>query len=278
MATKNEQGISEIVKKYKAYCANIFEVYEDFLFQEFYLPEIHKRLKRNSIPLMNFENIYSGNITTFRKELIYGVISRQQRKTIGERALMSIVSTTEDFLQKIIFRVYRDFEYKLKGNDDNNSTESLKQQEKLLNIIISSNSKDEIINRFAEEKIRNIFYGNPIDFFEKDKAKLGFERYFQQNYQTALNEYQEITARRNIFAHNNGCVDRKYIREVVGCTFVLDEKIAITKDYLRESIFLLHGLSTIVVNEVLKKNYGSVGLKTQYQDYITKFDMKYMGR
>jgi hypothetical protein len=29
-----------------------------------------------------------------------------------------------------------------------------------------------------EEKLRGIFYGNPIEFFRKDKVQLGFENTF----------------------------------------------------------------------------------------------------
>ena len=179
MATKEEQGISEVINKYKAYSADIFEIFEDYTFQEFYLPEIHKQLKKNTIPLMDFEAIYSNFKAPFKKQFIYGVINRQQKKIIGGQALLSAVSATEDFLQKVTFRVYRDFEGKLET-----SMETPEQQSKLLKIIINSNDKTEIIGRIAEEKIRGIFYGNPIDFFEKDKAKIGLNNYFKDNFFT----------------------------------------------------------------------------------------------
>lgn len=273
MATKEEQGISEVVKKYKGYCADIFETYEDFTFQEFYLPEIHKQLKKNTIPLMDFEAIYSNYKTPFKKELVYGVINRQQRKVIGERALLSAVSATEDFLQKVTFRVYRDFEGKLET-----SMEPPEQQSKLLKIIINSNDKTEIIGRIAEEKIRGIFYGNPADFFEKDKAKIGLNNYFKDNYKLALDEYKEIIARRNVLTHNSGKVDRKYLREVRNPTYSLGEKVGIDKLYLKNSIFLLHGLSTLVVEQVIKNNYGALNLKEKYKTYIKAFDKKYKGK
>jgi len=274
MATKNEQGISEIVKKYKAYCADIFEAFEDYTFQEFYLPEIHKQLKKETIPLMDFESVYPSNNTPFRKKLVYGVIDRQRRKIIARQTLLTAVSVTEDFLQKVAFRVYRDYEYKLET-----SMETPEQQSKLLKIIINSSDKTEIIGRIAEEKIRGIFYGNPVDFFEKDKARIGLNTYFKDNYPLALEEYKEVIAMRNILTHNNGKVDRKYIREVNNSTFSLGDTVTISKTYLKDSIFLLHGLSTIVVEQVIKNNYGAIKLKEQYTNsYIRAFDKKYKGK
>ncbi len=273
MATKEEQGISEIVKKYKAYCADIFEAFEDFTFQEFYLPEIHKQLKKEIIPLMNFESVYSNTMTPFKKQWVYGVIHRQQRKIIGQRALLYVVSVTEDFLQKVTYRVYRDFEDKLET-----TMETPEQQSKLLKIIVNSSDKTEIIGRIAEEKIRGIFYGNPTDFFEKDKARIGLNNHFKINYKLAIEEYKEIIARRNVLTHNNGKVDRKYIREVKNSTYLLNDKVSISKTYLKDSIFLLHGLSTIVVEQVIKNNYSATKLKEKYDRYIRAFDKKYKGK
>jgi hypothetical protein len=273
MATKDEQGISEIVKKYKRFCADIFETYEDYLFQDFYLPEIHKQLKNGTIPLLNFESVYSTNVTPFKKDYAYGVISRQHRKIIGPRALLSAVSTTEDFLQSVIFRVYRDFESKLETE-----IETSEQQEKLLKIIVSSNDKSEIIERVAEEKIRGIFYGNVADFFIKDKAKIGLGSRFKDNYKLAMQEYKEIVTRRNVLTHNQGYIDRKYLREVKNPVFTLDAKVTVTKTYLRDSIFLLHGLATLVLEQVIRSNYSAIKLRPKFDSYIIAFDKKYKGK
>lgn len=270
MATEQEKAIADIIKRYKSYCAEIFEAYEDFLFQEFYLPEIHKNVKSGNFPIMDFESVNNNKKTKFRKDLIYGVISRQKLKIIGPRALLTSVSATEDFLQDVTFRVYRDFEGKLET-----TMETPEQQSKLLKIIVDSQDKTEIISRIAEEKIRGIFYGNPADFFLKDKARIGLNNHFKDHYKLAIDDFKEVIARRNIFTHNNGYVDRKYIREVKNPTLSLDEKVKITKQYLKDSIFLLHGLSTIVVDQVIKNNYGATKLKNKFEAYIKSFDKKY---
>jgi hypothetical protein len=156
--------------------------------------------------------------------------------------------------------------------------ETVEQQSKLIKIIIESNDKSEMVWKIAEEKIRGIFYGNPVDLFEKDKAKIGLNNHFKDNYKLALQEYKEVIARRNIITHNNGKVDRKYLREAKGTILSLGEKVNITKPYLKEAIFLLHGLSTKVVELIIKNNYGAPKLKDKFDTYIKAFDKKYEGK
>ncbi len=47
-------GIAEIINKYKAYNSNVFEVYEDYNFVDFYLPHVHKLIKNDKLPCMDF--------------------------------------------------------------------------------------------------------------------------------------------------------------------------------------------------------------------------------
>lgn len=204
---------------------------------------------------------------------MYGIISRQKRKIIGFRCLLDAVAATESFLQKVTYRIYKDFEYKLET-----SLETSEQQAKLLTIIIDSSDRSEIIEKIAEEKIRGIFYGNPADFFEKDKARIGLNSYFKDNFKLALQEYKEIVARRNIYAHNGGRVDRKYLREVKNSPFSLGQKLSVDEAYLRKMIFLLHGFSSIVVNQVIVNTYGAISLKYRFSLYVKRFEKIYKGK
>ncbi len=54
-----------------------------------------------------------------------------------------------------------------------------------------SRYKEEIIEKLAEEKVRSILYGNPLDIFEKDKAKLGFGTFFKDLYQDKLIQFEK---------------------------------------------------------------------------------------
>ena len=78
--TNQFHGVSEINSKYRAYYCQIFELYEDFLFVEYYYPELHNLLKEDKISLMKFEGITSNYVSPFKKSLIYGVIDRTLKK------------------------------------------------------------------------------------------------------------------------------------------------------------------------------------------------------
>lgn len=243
-------GVSEIIKRYKSYSAEIHEVFEDFLFANHYYPILHEKIKNDEISLMRFESALSTYKAPFKKKFIYGVIDRTTKKTAPIRSFLSAVSLTENYFQNITYRIYRDCPYKLQT-----SIESEEQQSKLVKVIIDSIDRDEIISRIAEEKIRSIFYGNPVDFFKKDKARIGIDRELNTYYKKALEKYAEIIARRNIFIHNEGAVDSKYLREVKGSTFSKGDKPTIDKNYLKESIQILHGLATIVTDQAVSDNY-----------------------
>lgn len=140
--------------------------------------------------------------------------------------------------------------------------------------IIDSSSKDEILDILIEEKLRGIFYGNPIDFFEKDKGKLGFGSTFKDIYSKALTHYSEVINRRNINIHNQGMVDRRYIRET-GSTLKLGTKPQIDEAYLRSAILLLLGIAATATHLVLEKTLS----ETYYHKFILsacrEFDRRY---
>lgn len=271
--SKEYHGVSEINKKYIGFYAQIFEVYEDFLFVEYYYPEIHKLLKKDGLTQMEFESITSEYSAPFKKNLLYGVIDRTLKKVNPSRSLFDAVSLTEHYFQELTYRIYRDHSYKLAGGD-----EAPEQKEKLIKIIIDSDDKDEMISKIAEEKIRGIFYGKPSDFFTKDKAKIGIDKNFESVYKLAIEEYQEIIARRNIYTHNNGKVDRKYLREVQNTTFTLGQKPLIDKNYLKRSIHLLQGLASIVTMQSLKANYPVVGMNKNINKYVLRFDKEWKNK
>ena len=135
-----------------------------------------------------------------------------------------------------------------------------------------------MITKIAEEKIRGIFYGKPSDFFTKDKAKIGIDKNIESYYKSAIENYQEIIARRNIITHNNGKVDRKYLREVKNSSFKLGEKIKIDKEYLKHSIKILHGLASIVTKQVIETNYSSVGLNQKLVKYVDRFEKEWKSK
>lgn len=266
-------GVSEINNKYVAYYAELFEVYEDFLFVEHYYPELHRLLKDDQISLMQFEGVTSNYISPFRKNLIFGVIDRTIKKSNPSKSLYEAVALTENYLQSLTFRIYRDNPHKL-----STSEETQEQKEKLLKVIIESTDRAEIITKIAEEKIRGIFYGKPSDYFTKDKARIGVDKNIESYFRLAIEKYQEIIARRNIITHNNGKIDRKYLREVKNSTYSLGEKPKIDKVYLRESIQILIGLASIATKQAITTNYPTASLNKNLVKYVTRFERDWKGR
>ncbi|MFV8357840.1 hypothetical protein ACNQGB_16850 [Flavobacterium sp. XS1P32] len=271
--TAQYHGVSEINSKYSAYFAQIFEVYKDFLFVEFYYPQLHELLKTDDFPLMKFEGVTSTYVAAFKKSLIFGVIARTLKKTNPSRSLFEAVSLTENYLQDLTFRIYRDHSHKLLNND-----ETEEQKEKLIKVILESVDKTEMISKIAEEKIRGIFYGKPSDFFTKDKARIGVDKNIESYFKTAIELYQEIIARRNIYTHNNGKVDRKYNREVKNSTYKVGEKPKIDKVYIKQSIQILHGLASIVTKQAIESNYSTAGINQKLTKYVTRFERDWKGK
>lgn len=248
-------------------------MWEDYLLLDFYLPELHNGIKKGTIPDLPFDSLFSAKQIPFTKKFVYGVIDRVKKKQIPVRAFVEAVALTEDYLQSLTYRLYRDYPYKLETKEETNE-----QQSKMLRLIIGSSNREEIIERLAEEKIRSIFYGRPVDFFKSDKAKVGVGSYLKSTYNLALEKFDEVMARRNIYTHNHGKVDSKYLKEVSGTTFSLGEKPPITRGYLRDSIRLLLGLTAITTRLALENNYGATEISGKFKLTIQIFQREYRGK
>lgn len=188
------------------------------------------------------------------------------------KTLYNIVSLTEFYLQDLIYFVYIDQPFKMVYIDQEESPD---QQLKLLHTIAISEDRDEILDKIAEEKIRSIFYGNPVDFFIKDKAKIGIDKTFGRTYSKAIQQYSELIARRNIITHNDGKVDRKYLREVKNSSFKIGDKPTIDKEYIRDSIKLLRNISAKVTSQVIDVNYNKNVYSKWLKKDIDRFDEWY---
>lgn len=127
---------------------------------------------------------------------------------------METVLLVEDYIFDLISGVYLDYPKKLLSEENNeNDVGNKSGYQKLVKLILDSRDHAEVIDKLVKEKIREIFYGNPVDVFLKDKAKLEFGSYFKDNHNAEIVKFKMIVAIRNLIAHNNGRVDRKFIRE-----------------------------------------------------------------
>ncbi len=250
------QSVFTIHKRFSKFNKEMNEIWESYNLIHFYSKHLHNLIKNDKIPRLSFDRLtpHRPGTKMLSKANLLGAISRFDLKTNSRRALLEAVASFEHFLNNLVTIVYMDFPDKLLSSGGNESSE---REEKIISIVVNSVDKSEMVERIVEEKTRSIFYGKPTDFFVRDRARIQLGKYFDSNYTDALKKYAEITARRNIIAHNDGKVDRKYLREVENTTYSLDQKPSIDETYFRDSLYILKGLAscaaTLVVRNVYKE-------------------------
>jgi hypothetical protein len=228
-----------ISKRFKTYDKTIRDIWEAYHFHSFYLPVLHDLIKKENVPALELPALGGPKVHVQKRNNTLGAISHILAKVSPQRSLIVAVSQSEAFLQYLAVRVFRDFPGRLLGGGD---TDQRAREMKLLEVMVKSASRAEMLDKVIEERVRGIFYGAPSDFFLKDKAKLGFGDHFSTNCPDAVNKFVELCARRNVLIHNDGKVDRKYLREAPGSTFKLHETISVDEPYLREALLTLRGL------------------------------------
>jgi len=155
-----------------------------------------------------------------------GLITRTWRKEIPETILLNSVSLFEAFISDIAKLAYLSQPKRFLLKE---TSEKVGDQEniKLLKILIDSDSRDDAIERYIEEKLRGIFYGNPMDVFKKNKLGFGLNKQMGEKCPIEIEIYAEVVARRNVVVHNLGKIDRKYVREVQSTTLTVGEVVSI---------------------------------------------------
>lgn len=254
MKLESEHYAKNISRRFKTYSSDMKDVWESFEFVNRYLGAIHPLVKGGSLPTFSFRSLHADSTTSVDKNRTLGYIDHVVRKVNPERSLITSVALTEDFLQDLVRTVYRAFPERIAGG---NSPDAPERIEKVVAVILDSENRDEILERLGDEKVRSAFYGNPVDFFRKDKMKLEFGATFRDDYADSLEAYAEIIARRNIYAHNGGRVDRKYQKETGNQAVKLGNKLPISDVYLRESIMLLRGVSSVAAYVACDRIFNS---------------------
>lgn len=271
MTKKQKLAASVIRSKYISYRRDLINCWRDYIFTQFLVERYREEVYKDKSITLEIENYGDGSVRVFRAKHIDGFCQRIYENTNARRTLISSVSLTENYLQDVTTTLYKTYPERVNTRD---SIETTGQQLKLMQVIFDSRSKTEMINKIIEEKVRGIFYGNPIDFFEKDKAKFGFGNTFKDKYPSALIQYAEIINRRNINVHNEGKVDRKYIRET-GSMLKLGSKPKIDKTYLKSSVILLLDISSISTKFVLEKALSATHLNRHIVSGFKRFDNIY---
>lgn len=261
MTPEQKKASTVLISRFIFFRKTIINIWRDYNYLDFSINELKKLTQVSNQVNIDIDNLYDTGKKKFWSKDINGMCYRLIVNVTPARTLKDAVSQTEYFLQDVGKLIHQMFPEKLNTKD---SVEQIGQQIKLLQTILESTDKNEIIDKLIEEKMRGIFYGNPVDFFEKDKAKAGFNSYFKDNHKNALKQFAEIVARRNIYVHNNGKVDRKYLREVEGSTLKLGSTLPLTKDYLKQTIILLKDISGMTTKLILENVFHA----THYHKFI----------
>ncbi len=222
------------------------EIWEDYVALDLYLQEVHKGVKDRSLDCVVIP-ILTGKprARKLAPNAVYGIVDRIRTKTAGRHAFIDAVSLFENFMSSLVSKVYLDYPGKLRGFSQQSEAETGGRQQKLMEVIFESATREEMISKLVDEKVRGIFYGNPIDLFAKDKASVGFGQHFKDNCGPLLEKLKEITARRNVIIHNEGRIDRKYLAEVPGSALRIGQKVSIDREYLNHSLFLMKRLEPV---------------------------------
>ncbi len=247
-----------ISKRFRVYDKTISDIWEAFQFHRFYLPILHGLIKKGKAPALSIPSLGNLTIKVQKPNDTLGAISHITTQVSPQRSLIAAVSQSEAFLQYLVVRVLRDHP----GRLVNQQAEQGNRETKLLEIVVGSADKWEMLDKIIEERVRSLFYGAPTDFFLKDKAKLGFGDHFATSCQMSVDRFAEVTARRNLLIHNDGRVDRKYLREVPGTNLTLGQKVIVDEAYLQKACLDLRGLCAtagMLVCERVYKNKVAAG-------------------
>ena len=244
--------VKRIPIAFKNHRKELRDIWESYCLIETYMSIMHDRVKDGIEPTLSLKLIFGCDTKLYSKTDTYGALSSLRIKRNPRHTLIEAIAAFENYHSDLMSMVYRGYPNRLRGQQLSHQ-ESPERTTKLLDVILLSDDKDEMISKLIEEKVRNIFYGSPADFFIKDKGKLGFEDFFEEPaVKPVIDTFIEATARRNLIMHNGGKVDRKYLREVENSQFRLGQIIPVSDEYLRRVIGDLECLSAAATNLVVK--------------------------
>lgn len=248
-------SIARIHTRYKGFQKGQRDVWESFCIVDFYGPKIKDAVKSGTLPPLDIDRVWNNSSRTLDKDDTYGALSSLVIKGNYRRTLLEAVLLFEDYMSDLISGVYVDYPMKLQSEAaTDGDSESKSGYQKLVRLVLDSKDRDEVIDRLVEERVRGIFYGNPVDVFLKDKAKMEFGTYFKDTHKTQVDEFKKIVAARNLIAHNNGRIDRKYQREADPAA-TLGRTLVIDRQFLKDSIYVLSLLAAHATRLVIENIY-----------------------
>ena len=224
---------------FKGYLGDMKNVWEEYS----YLVHLIESTETQAFAI---ESLFTSRTHPKTKEHAGGMRTRFMRGVNTKNHYIDAIGIFENYIASVVEFVYWDYPVKIGGGMD---------QDKLFDLIIKSEDKESMLDSLIEEKIRSIFYGNPLDVFEKDKCKLELGKTFKDTYGASMPLYREIVGRRNVLIHNSGRIDKKFLRENKDSSLQEGRKVVISEDYLRGTIGLLIGIAAVTTKCVIEKIY-----------------------
>ena len=137
--------------KYKIYRGDMKNIWEEYSYLVHYI----YNAKKEEFELKSL----SANQKNIKTKARAGGMQNRFKSGVNTRNhFIDAIGLFENYIASLARFVYLDYPSKMNGGG--------MDEKKLFNLIVKSEDKQEIIDNLIEEKIRNIFYGNPVDVFE----------------------------------------------------------------------------------------------------------------
>jgi len=125
----------------------------------------------------------------------------------------------------------------------------------LLEIILDSQDREEILERVAWGRIQSIGYGSLTRVLTKDSLRLRLGGHFDHSHDDVLATLGEASARRNIWVHNDGKVDRRYLKLIGAGGLRLGMRATISDAYLIAALTAIRTLGACVAYSAARGYY-----------------------
>lgn len=219
MNTQN--AINEGVKRSRN---NLLKYLNDvYLFTQLLQPAIHEKslsYKKNGLVAKWWP--VPGGDQQFAKvrrngAQIHQFLEQQRKRGVYESLVVVIISRIEAFIVECVEVVILQYPEKLKA---------LAQNSISTDVILSTNTREELISLIVQQSAESLMYMKPKDYIEKLEKVLSI-----QIDETAIRQFIEAKATRDLIVHNAGEINNTYItksgsdaRGNLGEIVVVDEK------------------------------------------------------